>query len=81
MPLDICNKCKNATATNTSAASSPSGGSSSSPGDKGTTKRPPKVSAENAKMIAELNSLDMELYEFAKALFRLKVGACLADEK
>ena len=84
MPLDICNKCKNATATNASSTSSPPSDHSFTPGDTGTnmgtTKKLPKVSAENAKMIAEVNSLDMELYEFAKALFRLKTGACFADK-
>jgi len=37
---------------------------------------PPKVSPANEERIAVLNALDLELYAFAEALFRVKAEAC-----
>lgn len=62
IPMDICNKCK----SNDTGKSSPS--------DKLPPRPPP--GEKNLQALRQLNSLDIELYDFAVKLFWEKAAAC-----
>ena len=68
IPMDICNKCK----SNDTGKSSPSN----------TLPPRPPPSEKNLHTLRQLNSLDMELYQFAEKLFWKKATACgVSQEK
>ena len=78
IPVDICNKCKKPGDAPDPAVAAPSSGdsASSTASPLPPPSHPPRVSAANEQVLAELNALDVELYAFAERIFWLKAEAC-----
>lgn len=61
IPTDICNKCKEDTSRDGIVSNST---------------KPARINDKNSAILQELNYLDIELYDFAKALFARKLRDC-----